>query len=386
MKTDESTPYSRINPFIAKVKERTRLSKPGSKKNTHFISLDLDGSDMSYNVGDSIGIYPVNDPFLVTWTLRAMNATGDEIVTDKQGENPISLKNFFEKKANITDISKKFLMELSIKQTNLEKKAKLEALIEDQNKEALKEYQSVHELWDTLEENREANFEIQELCNLLMPLLPRLYSISSSQKTVGNEVHLTVAMLEYQSNQLLRRGVCTHYLCNLATLNVPSVPVYIQPHHGFTLPEDSNTPIIMVGPGTGVAPFRAFLQERMTVNAKGKNWLIFGEWNKDFDFFYEDYWNELISKGVLRLDHAFSRDQPDKIYVQHRMWENGEEIFNWLESGAMFYVCGDAKRMARDVEAILLQIIEQFGNRDEAGAKAYLKELRTNKRYLRDVY
>jgi sulfite reductase (NADPH) flavoprotein alpha-component len=386
MKTEENTPYSRMHPFIAKVKTRKLLSKAGSKKNTHFISLDISGSDIHYNVGDSIGIYPVNDPHLVTWTLRAMGATGDEIVTDKLGENPTNLKNFLEKKANITEISKKFLMELTSKQTNLKKKRSLEALLEDQNKEALKEYQSVHELWDTLEENKEATFEIQELCNLLMPLLPRLYSISSAQKAVGDEVHLTVAMLEYESNQLLRRGVCTHYLCNLAPINIPAVPVYIQPHHGFTVPEDSNTPIIMIGPGTGVAPFRAFLQERMETQAKGDNWLIFGEWYKDFDFFYEDYWNELIQKGVLRLDHAFSRDQPDKIYVQHRMWENGEEIFNWLEKGAHFYVCGDAKRMARDVEAILLQIIQQFGKHDEAEAKAYLKELRAQKRYLRDVY
>lgn len=386
MKTEENNPYSRTNPFIATVKVRERLSKAGSKKNTHYISLDISGSNIQYHVGDSIGIYPVNDPHLVTWTLRAMNATGDELVTDKQGENETTLKNFLERKANITEISKKFLIELAKKQTLLKKKALLESLLEDENKEALKEYQSTHELWDTLEENKEATFEIQELCNLLMPLLPRLYSISSAQNAVGDEVHLTVAMLEYESNQLLRRGVCTHYLCNLAPLDKPSVPVYIQPHHGFTLPEDTNAPIIMVGPGTGVAPFRAFMHERMHQKAKGKNWLIFGEWNQEFDFFYEDYFNELVSQENLRIDTAFSRDQADKIYVQHRMWENGEEIFNWLQNGAYFYVCGDAKRMARDVEAILLQIIQQFGKLDEAAAKAYLKELRAQKRYLRDVY
>lgn len=378
--------YTRTNPFIAKVKVRERLSKAGSKKNTHFIVLDISGSDIHYNVGDSIGIYPVNDPLLVTWTLRAMNATGDELVTDKQGENETTLKDFLETKANITEISKKFLIELAKKQTLHKKKAFLESLLEDENKEALKEYQYTHELWDTLEENKEAVFEIQELCNLLMPLLPRLYSISSSKNAVGDEVHLTVAMLEYESNQLLRRGVCTHYLCNLAPINEPKVPVYIQPHHGFTLPEDPEAPIMMVGPGTGVAPFRAFMQERMHTQAKGKNWLIFGEWNQEFDFFYQDYWNELISQNLLRVDAAFSRDQADKIYVQHRMWENGQEIFNWLENGGYFYVCGDAKRMARDVEAILLQIIQQFGNRDETEAKAYLKDLRTEKRYLRDVY
>jgi len=386
MKTEENIPYSRTNPFIAKVKIRERLSKTGSKKNTHYIALDISGSNIRYDVGDSIGIYPVNDPHLVIWTLRAMDATGHELVTDKQGENETTLKNFLETKANITEISKKFLIELTKKQTILKKKAVLEILIDESGKEALKEYQSTHELWDTLEENKEAKFEIQELCNLLMPLLPRLYSISSAQNSVGDEVHLTVAMLEYESNQLLRRGVCTHYLCNLAPLNEPSVSIYIQPHHGFTLPEDNNAPIMMVGPGTGVAPFRAFLQERMHLQATGKNWLIFGEWNQEFDFFYEEYFNELASKNILRLETAFSRDQADKIYVQHRMWENGQEIFDWLENGGYFYVCGDAKRMARDVEAILLQIIEQFGKLDELASKAYLKDLRAQKRYLRDVY
>lgn len=386
MLSEQNNPYSRTNPFLAKVKERKRLSKAGSKKNTHHIVLDISGSNIHYHVGDSIGIYPTNDPDLVAWTLKALNATGDEPVMDKQGENPVKLKTFFEEKANITEISKKLLLEICNKQTNSEKKAKLEILLEDQNKDALKEYQATHELWDTLEENKEASFEIQELCNLLMPLLPRLYSISSAKKAVGDEVHLTVAMLEYESNQLLRRGVCTHYLCNLAPLNEAKVPVYIQPHHGFTVPQDLNAPMIMVGPGTGVAPFRAFMQERTHMKAKGKHWLIFGEWNKNFDFFYEDYWNELTSQNALKVSSAFSRDQPEKIYVQHRMMEHGQEIYEWLQEGAHFYVCGDAKQMARDVEAALLHIVQNFGQKDETQAKAYLKELRSQKRYLKDVY
>lgn len=386
MKTKDNTPFSRTNPFFAKIIERKKLSKEGSKKNTHHIVLDIRGSNIEYAVGDSIGIYPKNDPHLVKWTLRAIGANGDELVKSKQDDTFIPLKLFFEEKANITEISKKFLSELAKKQTNFEKKAILESLLEDGQKESLKAYQATHELWDTLEENREAVFDIEELCHLLMPLLPRLYSISSSNKSVGDEVHLTVAMLEYQSNQLLRRGVCTHYLCNLATLNQREVGVYIQPHHGFTVPEDLNAPIIMVGPGTGVAPFRAFMQERHLLNATGKNWLIFGEWNQNYDFFYQDEWKKLETDGKLRLDTAFSRDQNDKIYVQHRMWENGQEIYDWLQNGALFYVCGDAKQMARDVEAILLQIIQQWGQLDETESKAYLKNLRQQKRYLRDVY
>ncbi len=386
MINSKETQFSRTNPFIAKIKERKRLSKLGSKKSTHYISLDISGSDIHYNVGDSIGIYPTNDPQLVEWTLKAMNATGDELVTDKNGENLKPLKVFLKEKANITEFSKKLLMEIANKQTDPVKKATLETLFLDDQKEALKEFLARYELWHILEENKEAIFDIQELCNLLMPLLPRLYSISSSKNAVGNEVHLTVAMLEYESNQLLRRGVCTHYLCNLAPLNDASVPIYIHPHNGFTIPEDENTPIIMIGPGTGIAPFRAFLQERIHKQAKGKNWLIFGEWNRNFDFFYEDYWNELIALNQLRLDCAFSRDEAHKVYVQHRMLENGQEIFDWLQNGAHFYVCGDAKRMAKDVEATLLQIISEFGKLDETDSKAYLKDLRAKKRYLRDVY
>ena len=382
----EETQFSRTNPFIAKIKERKRLSKIGSKKSTHYISLDISGSNIHYNVGDSIGIYPINDPQLIEWTLKAMNATGDELVTDKHGENSRPLKVFLKEKANITEFSKNFLKEIAKKQNDPIKKAKLESFFLEDQKEALKEFLLAYELWHVLEENKEAAFEIQELCNLLMPLLPRLYSISSSKNAVGNEVHLTVAMLEYESNQLLRRGVCTHYLCNLAPLNDPVVPIYIHPHNGFTIPENENTPMIMIGPGTGIAPFRAFLQERMHKQSKGKNWLIFGEWNRNFDFFYEDYWNELVASDQLRLHSAFSRDEAHKVYVQHRMLENGQEIFDWLQNGAHFYVCGDAKRMARDVEATLLQIISEFGKLDEVEAKAYLKELRVNKRYLRDVY
>ncbi|HRD55867.1 MAG TPA: sulfite reductase [Parachlamydiaceae bacterium] len=389
MKTEDATPFSRTNPFFAKIKERKRLSKEGSKKNTHHIVLDISGSNIDYAVGDSIGIYPKNDPYLVNWTLRALNATGNEQIKNKEGIL-LTLRLFFEEKANITEISKKFLSELAKRQTNPEKKAKLDLLLEENQKEALKEYQSSHELWDTLEENREAVFDIQELSHLLMPLLPRLYSISSSKKAVGDEVHLTVAMLEYESNQLLRRGVCTHYLCNLAVLQQPEVGVYIQPHHGFTLPENLDAQMIMVGPGTGVAPFRAFMQEREKLNTSeknsGQNWLIFGEWNENFDFFYEEEWQRLVKQGNFRIDTAFSRDQKDKIYVQHRMWENGQEIYNWLQNGAFFYVCGDAKHMAKDVEAILLQIIQHFGHLDDTASKAYLKELRQQKRYLRDVY
>jgi sulfite reductase (NADPH) flavoprotein alpha-component len=216
-----------------------------------------------------------------------------------------------------------------------------------------------------------------------MPLLPRFYSIASSHKVTPNEIHLTVALVKYEADGNLRHGVATNYLAHIAQMHTPSVPIYLQPNHGFTLPAKHETPIIMIGPGTGVAPFRGFLFERLACQAPGKNWLFFGECNKAHDFFYENDW---IKFNNLRLTTAFSRDQEHKVYVQHKMLEHARELYEWITSGAYLYVCGDAHRMAKDVEATLHQILQEQGKMDEAGAKAFVKQLRTDKRYLRDVY
>lgn len=378
--------HNRANPFLASIKERYSLCGEDSNKCTQHIVLDLTGSEITYNVGDSIGVYPQNDHALVAKTLYAMKADGNEVVLDKHGEKSWKLKDFLTTHANVSEISRKLLSELCFRQLNPIKKAHLETLQAEGNKEALKAYLEIHHLWDILEAHPEVEFSHQELCNLLMPLLPRFYSIASAQHVVGNEVHLTVALLKYESNGHERRGVCTHYLCHVAPLNQPVVPVYIQPHHGFTIPNDPNAAIIMVGPGTGVAPYRAFMQERIVQNAPGANWLFFGECHSATDFFYESYWQSLVDTGKLRLDTAFSRDQDYKVYVQHRMLEKGNELFEWLDQGAYFYVCGDAHYMAKDVEAALLQIFQQHGHMDEQAAKHYLKKLRQEKRYLRDVY
>ena len=242
------------------------------------------------------------------------------------------------------------------------------------------------ELWDFLIENQEGLPSPQEICNRLRGLIPRLYSIASSMKSVGEEIHLTIAKVIYQTNGFTRRGIATNYLCNLAALNDLSVPIYIQKTNDFRLPENPNTPLIMVGPGTGIAPFRAFMQERATTEASGKNWLFFGEWNKNFDFFYEDYWTKLQKQQFLKLSIAFSRDQERKVYVQHKMEENASEFWQWLEQGAHFYVCGDSTYMAKDVDQTLHKIVEQEGKMDSGAAKAYVKQMKADKRYLRDVY
>lgn len=380
-----SLSYNRTNPFLASIKERFLLCGPGSKKNTQHIVLNLAGSGITYQVGDSIGILPHNDPHLVAQTLKAIKATGEEPVTDRQGAT-YSLRNFLTYKANLTEINRKLLNELLNRQPHPEKRRHLEILHQDDQHDQFKSYQEMHHVWDLLLAHEEVSFQHQEFCQLLMPLLPRLYSIASSHKMVPEEIHLTIAMLTYSSNGHQRRGVCTHYLDHLTPIGQAIVPIYIQPHHGFTLPSEQDANIIMIGPGTGVAPFRAFMQERMMNRSSGKNWLFFGEWNRTTDFFYESFWKDLEAQNKLRLDLAFSRDQDHKVYVQHRMLEQGEELFRWIERGAYLFVCGDAKRMAKDVENTLLDIIQTHGKMDEQGAKQYLKSLRAEKRYLRDVY
>lgn len=383
----ETNQYNKQNPFLASIKERQPLSKTGSQKNTQHLVIDISGSGLVYEVGDSIGIFARHDPDLIGKTLRAMKAHGHEIVHFKQSGQEMQLAECLASKSNITDLSPKFLREVYNRQIEPQKKRDLEILLDENNREAMKEYLEKHEIWDFLETHHEVSFYPQEVVDLLMPLLPRFYSIASSQKYVGEEVHLTVAPLEYESNGHKRRGVCTHFICELAELHQPVVPIFIQHAHNFRLPNDHHSDLIMIGPGTGVAPFRAFLQERLLfAQAKGKHWLFFGEKMRAYDFFYEEDWKQYGGHGHLRLELAFSRDQDYKVYVQDKMFENGEELFRWLEGGAYLYVCGDAARMAKDVEAMLHKVIQEYGFKTPIESKEYIKRMRQEKRYLRDVY
>jgi sulfite reductase (NADPH) flavoprotein alpha-component len=376
--------FDRKNPYQAKIKERYSLCHPSSPKNTYHLVLDLKDSSLTYQVGDSVAIFPQHDPLLVDHTLDALRASGDELIIDKRTQLTLSLRTFLRTKAAITTVSRKLFTETAKKHPDPAKAATLTALLE--NAPQLKEYLEKTDLGTFLKEHAEVKWECQDLCDHLMPLLPRFYSISSSMKAVGEEMHLTVAIPAYADPFQRALGVCTHYLCHLAIVGETNIPLYIQPHHGFTLPENSASPVIMVGPGTGIAPFRAFMQEREMLKAPGKNWLFFGEWNRSHHFFYEDYWRELENSGKLRINAAFSRDQEHKVYVQHHLEAHGAEIFNWIESGASFFVCGDAHKMAKDVESTLLSIFRLHGNFSEIEADKYLKALRVSKRYLRDVY
>ena len=379
--------YNKQNPFYACIKERYSLSKMGAKKNTQHIVIDIRGSGLTYEVGDSVGIFSQHDPEILFKTLNAIKATGNEMVKDKQTGEDLRLMDCLTSKYSVTDITPKFLQEVYHRQTQPDKKHALAQLLDETNREALKAFLGYHEIWDLLEFHYEVNFELQEFVDLLKPLLPRFYSIASSQKYVGEEIHLTIAPLEYETNGHKRRGVCTHFVCELAELQAPIVPIFIQPTHNFRLPQDHHTDLIMIGPGTGVAPFRAFLQERLLfAKSKGKHWLFFGEKQRDFDFYYENDWNSYSEHGHLRLELAFSRDQEHKIYVQHRMLEKGQELYEWLIGGAFLYVCGDAARMAKDVEATLQQILQEYGKMDAVTSREYIKKMRQDKRYLRDVY
>ncbi|MEC7839922.1 MAG: sulfite reductase [Chlamydiota bacterium] len=383
----DSTPkYSRLSPFIATIKHREDLCRTCPEKNTHHIIIDLKNSGLTYEVGDCLGVYPVNDPILLDRTLVAMKVSGDETVEDKKTGEAYPLREYLRIKGNITDISRKLFKEIVARQSNAEKKEKLEFLLAKENGTALKEYLYGKHLWDVLSYHHEVEFTPQEICDMLMPLLPRFYSIASSQGVVNDEVHLTVKLLSYEAHGHPRQGVCTHYLCNLAPEEEPIVPIFVQPHKGFTVPEASHVPIIMVGPGTGVAPFRAFMQERIATGAVGKNWLFFGEWRREHNFLYQDFWLDLENQGKLRLDVAFSRDQDEKIYVQHLLADRGKDVFQWINEGAHFYVCGDAKYMAKDVDTALHDIVRIHGGFSEEEAKAYIKQMRKDKRYLRDVY
>ena len=318
--------------------------------------------------------------------IEAMKAKGEEEIIDPRSKTPMTLWEFLSFKANLSRLTSSFLkLFYECEQLTIRKIA-WAIFYRQENKPLLSQYLSSHDPLDLLKEYQDVNAPLQDLCAQFGPLLPRFYSVASSQLSLNNEVHLTVALIYFLPSGTTALWSRSHFLCHLAKVKETPVSIYVQPSPHFTLPTDDNAPIIMIGPGTGVAPFRAFMQERIAKDSNGKNWLFFGERNRHSDYFYEQEWQQWASQGKLKLDLAFSRDQAEKIYVQHRMLENAKELWAWLEDGAYFYVCGDAHRMAKDVETMLQQIVQEQGQMSEEAAKAYVKAMRTQKRYLADVY
>lgn len=381
-----SAPYDKNNPFPARLVDRRRLSAASSQKDTQHFSVSMVGSGLSYKCGDSLGVYPTNNPQAVAAVLKAAGFTGDEQVTIPKDTAPIALQQALSKRLSLNGPTYKFAQLLHDRATDAGEKARLAAAIGETDPEKKKAWMEQREFLDLLEEHPSARLGAQEFIELLRKLMPRLYSISSAPSKYPDEIHLTVAVVRYETNGRPREGVCSSYLSERARLNEPDVPVFVADSH-FGLPADDNVPVIMVGPGTGVAPFRSFVMDRATRGAKGKNWLFFGDQRKDSDFLYADEWVAYLQSGVLtRLDLAFSRDQAAKIYVQDRMRENAVELWRWLQAGAYFYVCGDAKRMAKDVDAALHAIVAEQGGLTPEAAMDWVKQFKKDGRYQRDVY
>jgi sulfite reductase (NADPH) flavoprotein alpha-component len=380
--------YSKDRPFPAKLTENRLLSKPGSAKETRHFVVDLRGSGLRYKAGDSLGIFPSNRPAEVNEILQRLGATGDELVAPASLKlaAPRPLRTVLTENLALSKPTRKIVETLAARVTNVDEKAKLAGLLQPESNDMLTSFLEHREFVDLLAEFPSARLTPQEFVDHLRKLMPRLYSVASSSKVYPSDVHLTVAIVRYQTNHRQRGGVCSTFLADRAQVGSTPVPVFISDSH-FGPPENGAIDCIMVGPGTGIAPFRAFMQDRVATGATGRNWLFFGDQKRGTDFLYEQEWQEYLAKKQLtRLDTAFSRDQLLKVYVQDRLRENAGELWAWLKSGAHFYVCGDAKRMAKDVDTALHAIIAQQGGMSLEQAAEYVKQMKKDKRYQRDVY
>jgi sulfite reductase (NADPH) flavoprotein alpha-component len=377
--TEVSTAYDRKNPFPSSLLRNLKLTGNKSAKDVRHFELGLVGSNLSYEVGDALGVFPSNCPALVAEILTALDCDGEEAVSAGTRELPLRLA--LVQHYDVTKPSNEFLAAAAKRAPGSE----LAALLDPSRKADLKQWLYGREIIDVLV-GLGSQFSAAEFVALLKKLAPRLYSISSSLKAHPDQVHLTVSAVRYEAHGRTRKGVASTFLADRVG-DSAGAPVFVQPSHGFKPPTNPETPMIMVGPGTGIAPFRAFLEERQAIGAKGRNWLFFGDQKRATDFLYEEQLTGWVNDHLLtRLDVAFSRDQAEKIYVQNRMLESAKELWAWLEAGAHFYVCGDASRMAKDVDHALHTIIEQTGGKSADEAKAYVARLKSDKRYQRDVY
>jgi sulfite reductase (NADPH) flavoprotein alpha-component len=351
-----------------------------SDKYTIHHEIGFDGALVTYRPGDALGVLPENDPEVVERVLRAIRATGDELV----GTPAIPLEAALRTRYSLAAPSRR-LLEIMASRGEVD----CSELLEPTHAPDLKEYlsgQQLHDVLDVLEAHPHVAITPAELAASLRSLLPRLYSIASSQQAHPDEVHLLVVSNRVTIRGRDRQGVASNWLNDRWPVDA-TADMYLQNQQAhFAMPASGSTPMIMIGPGTGVAPFRAFLEERLLQGASGRNWLFFGEQHRSTEFYYQSQFEAYERDGYLRLDTAFSRDQPQKVYVQHRMAEHADDIWRWLEDGAEFFVCGDKTRMASDVDRELHRIIETAGGKTPDDAKAYVARMKEQKRYKRDVY
>ena len=369
---------NKSNPYAAALITNKRLSGEQSAKDIRHFEFDLAGSGLKYEAGDALGVSPVNEPSLVSLLLTQLNA---DYQTPVPGFDR-SLGDLLTYQFEISEPSRKLIEWVGQNTTNQE----LRHVLQHDDKDALGVWLWGKDTLDLLQLELTRTLSVPEFVALLRPLQHRAYSISSSSKAHPDQVHLTVASVRYHSGGRNRGGVCSTYLAERVRRGEKPA-IFISPNKAFRVPANNSAPLIMVGPGTGIAPFRAFLQERQATGAQGKNWLFFGDQHQEHDFIYQDELLAWRDSGLLtRLDLAFSRDQEKKIYVQSRMLEQGAELYAWLQEGAYFYVCGDASRMAKDVDNALYEVVRQFGGLSTERAADYVDQLKKEKRYLRDVY
>jgi sulfite reductase (NADPH) flavoprotein alpha-component len=373
--------YGKKNPFPSEIIDNVLLNGEGTKKETVHVEFSLEGSGLTYEPGDALAVVPFNAPDVVADVIKAAKLKGTEEVEVKNVGRKL-LADALREDYDITALSRAVLTKLS----EAAGSASLKELLAEDAKEKLKDYSYGREIVDAIEDFAPNGLSADALTGIFRKLPPRLYSIASSPLAHPDEVHLTVAAVRYESHGRKRKGVCSTYLADFAKPG-SNVSLFVQPNKNFRLPADGHTPVIMVGPGTGVAPFRSFIEHRAALGSTGKNWLFFGDQHYLYDFLYQLEWQDHLKSGALsKLDVAFSRDQPEKIYVQDRIIANAKEIYAWLEEGAHFYVCGDASRMAHDVHEALVSVVEFEGGVSREQAEAYVENLKKTKRYQRDVY
>jgi sulfite reductase (NADPH) flavoprotein alpha-component len=375
------TKYTRNNPFSSTVRVNELQTAAGSEKETRHIELTLD-EGMSYTPGDAVGINPENRAEAVADVLAALRFRGDERVQDHY-KIDISLEEALRTRLSIGKLARGSVKQYAKLAPGLEG---LKEMVAPENRARAEEYCWGREFIDLLADFPGVVTEPQQLFHVLQRLVPRMYSIASSQKVHEDNVQITVRVIRYESHGRIRQGVASGQLGERALVGA-TMPIFLHANGNFRLPEDTSTPVIMIGPGTGVAPFRAFLEERQATGQMGDNWLFFGDQREKLDFLYREQFQAMHKDGVLtRLDTAFSRDQAHKVYVQDRMREHAADLFEWLERGAYFYVCGDVTRMAKDVEVALLDVIAKGSNGTLDHAAEYLASMKKQNRYQRDVY
>ncbi|MBB5352679.1 sulfite reductase (NADPH) flavoprotein alpha-component [Haloferula luteola] len=371
--------YSKKRPFPSAILQNFNLNQGGAKE-THHIAFSLEGSGLSYEVGDALGLVPENDPAVVDEILSNLGFNTDTDVPLPNGKEA-SLREALLKYYDIGTLNKSIIQKWQPRSGS----PYLRSLVEADDKKAYEDFCWGRDLIDLVVDHPADFSDGEDFVGILKKLQPRLYSIASSPNAHPGEVHLCVGIVRYESHGRKRGGICTTFLADRAKGATPGV--FVHSNKAFRLPTDIETPVIMCGPGTGIAPFRAFLEERKLQGAKGGNWLFFGNPHQTSDFLYQDELEAYVKDGTLdRLDLAWSRDQKEKVYVQNLMEQQGEELWKWLQKGAAFYVCGDASRMAKDVDQALHAVVAQHGGMSDEQAAEFVNQLKKDKRYQRDVY